>query len=167
MNILHFWDKACWDVLVDYLHANLRNLGRNSKKSNIFTDEMKLDIAGITETHWEELQKVKLIDWAAKNAWRRQREWPASSRDITTRSRVKPKQKRECRCVTGQLVKAKRHVVRIYCKGSRWSKIENCTCYLSNTCMLCAGRWMAEVSRGRYWNIFSSWQWWWLSKNKR
>lgn len=48
--------------MVDYLHANLRNLGRNSKKSNIFTDEMKLDIAGITETHWEELQKVKLID---------------------------------------------------------------------------------------------------------
>jgi len=114
------WQSMQRYIFVDYSYINLRNLGKNTNQTSIFTEEKKLDIS-ITETLWNESQKVKFTDWGARNTWKRQRERPASIRGIATRSRVTGKskqQERGCKCITVQLVKAKRSLVRVYCRVS-------------------------------------------------
>lgn len=75
------WQSTQRDNFVGYSYSNLRKLGRNSNESSILTAEKTLD-SSITETHGNETQKVKLVDWGARNAWERQSKRPASVRAL-------------------------------------------------------------------------------------
>lgn len=39
------WQSKQRDIFVDYSYVNLRNLGKNSNESSIFSEEKKLDIS--------------------------------------------------------------------------------------------------------------------------
>lgn len=39
------WQSIQRDIFVDYSYINLRNLGKNSNESSIFSEEKKLDIS--------------------------------------------------------------------------------------------------------------------------